>query len=100
MVGGGPADRLSKGWELAVTAGVPLTTLFLLIIVRRTQNHDDRAIELKLDKHVRAVESSSNAMVRAEERDWKDLERLEWDFRQHTDGDDTSDESERGAAAS
>ena len=70
-----------KGWELTLTASTPVLSLLLLVAVLHTQNHDNQAMQLKLDELIRAVEGSSNAMMRVEEASAEDLERLTERFR-------------------
>jgi len=71
----------TKGWELTLTASTPVLSLLLLVAVLHTQNHDNQAMQLKLDELIRAVEGSSNAMMRVEEASAEDLERLTERFR-------------------
>ena len=40
----------SRGWELAVTCGVPIATLLLVIILQHAQNRDTKATQLKLNE--------------------------------------------------
>ena len=79
-----------RGWELVATAGLPVLTLVLLIVVQHTQNHDDRAIQLKLDELIRALDRASNSMIRVDEGSWEDLEHVREHFQEHVapgDGD-------------
>jgi low affinity Fe/Cu permease len=78
----GWASGFPRGWELVVTVGVPLVTLVLLILVQHTQNHDDGAIQLKLDEVIRVLEQASNSMIRVEEGSGDDLNRLRHHFRE------------------
>ena len=65
-----------RSWELVATAGLPVLTLVLLIVVQHTQNHDDRAIQLKLDEVIRALDRASDSMIRVDEGSWEDLEHV------------------------
>lgn len=65
-----------RAWELAATAGLPVLTLVLLIVVQHTQNHDDRAIQLKLDELIRALDQASDSMIQVDQGSWKDLEKV------------------------
>ncbi len=89
-----------RSWELAVTTGVPLVNLGLLILVQHTQNHDNLAMQLKLDEIIRALDTSSNAMIQVdEEAGTDDLEELQDDFRSHLDGVPTGPRDEAGNGA-
>jgi len=72
-----------RSWELVATAGLPVLTLVLLIVVQHTQNHDDRAIQLKLDEVIRALDRASNSMIRVDEGSWEDLEQVRQHFQDH-----------------
>ena len=54
LVLGGLTDY-PRWWELLVTAGVPFLTLLMVVLLQHTQNHDDRATQLKLDELIRAT---------------------------------------------
>src|SRR5437016_54343 len=79
----GWASGFPRSWELVVTVGVPLVTLVLLIVVQHTQNHDDGAIQLKLDEVIRVLEQASNSMIRVEEGSRDDLDRLRHHYREN-----------------
>jgi low affinity Fe/Cu permease len=72
-----------RSWELVATVGLPVLTLMLLIVVQHTQNHDDRAIQLKLDELIRAVGQASNTMIRVDEGSSEDLEHVRQHFQEH-----------------
>lgn len=74
-----------KGWELSATAGVPLLTLLLLIVIQHTQNHNDRAIQLKLDEVIRALGEASNSMIKVDEGSSDELDALSSHYRGHAD---------------
>ena len=84
-----------RSWELVATAGLPVLTLVLLIVVQHTQNHDDRAIQLKIDEVIRALDRASNSMIRVDEGSWDDLEHVRDHFREHV----RPDEGEQGRGA-
>jgi low affinity Fe/Cu permease len=84
LVAGWMAD-FPRSWELAGTVGIPLVNLLLLVVVERTQNHNDRAVQLKLDEIIRAIESSSDAMMNVEEAGTDELEDLQEEFQEHAE---------------
>jgi low affinity Fe/Cu permease len=79
----GWALAFPRSWELVATAGLPVLTIVLLIVVQHTQNHDDRAIQLKLDEVIRALDRASNSMIRVDEGSWQDLEHVREHFQGH-----------------
>ena len=86
----------SRTWELCVTVGLPILNLGALIVIQHTQTHDDRAMQLKLDELIRALDGASSRMMRAEEGDWEDLDDLQQRYR---DESQRSAGSERGRSA-
>jgi low affinity Fe/Cu permease len=82
-LGAGWAFGFPRSWELVATAGLPVLTLVLLVVVQHTQNHDDRAIQLKLDELIRALDRASNSMIRVDEGSWEDLEQVRQHFQEH-----------------
>jgi low affinity Fe/Cu permease len=68
-----------------MTAGLPVLTLLLLIVVQHTQNHDNLAIQLKLDEIIRAHEKTEDEMMRVEDASYEHLEGLERDFKTHVE---------------
>ena len=80
-----------RWWELIVTAGVPLVTLLMVVMLQHTQNHDARAIQLKLDELIRASQGAANSMMTVEEASADDLGRIYDDFR--TQAESASPES-------
>lgn len=75
----------SRGWELVVTAGLPMLTLLLLVVVQHTQNHDNLAMQLKLDELIRAHDRTEDDMMRVEDASYDHLENVEREFKAHVE---------------
>ena len=75
----------SRTWELIMIAGLPVVMLLLLIVVQHTQNHDNLAMQLKLDELIRAHERTEDEMMRVEDASFEHLEGLERDFKSHVE---------------
>ena len=84
-VGVGVVLHFSRTWELSMTAGLPVLTLLLLIVVQHTQNHDNLAMQLKLDEIIRAHRETEDDMMRVEDASYEHLEGLERDFKSHVE---------------
>jgi low affinity Fe/Cu permease len=76
----GLATGFSRPWELGITVGAPFLTLLLVVVVQHTQNHNNRAIQLKLDELILAIEGPHHGMVGIEEGSRTDLEHLQAQF--------------------
>jgi low affinity Fe/Cu permease len=81
----GFAVDFSRGWELSMVVGVAILMLLLLIVVQHTQNHDNLAMQLKLDELIRAHGRTEDEMMRVEDASYEHLERLERDFKAHVE---------------
>jgi low affinity Fe/Cu permease len=77
----GVATGYPRAWELVATVGVPLLTLAVLIGVQHTQDHDDLAMQLKMDEIIRVMEGTRDRMMKVEEEDRGELERLQIRYR-------------------
>jgi low affinity Fe/Cu permease len=77
----GVATGYPRAWELVATVGVPLLTLAVLIGVQHTQDHDDLAMQLKMDEIIRVLGGTRERMMNVEEEDRNELERLQIRYR-------------------
>ena len=71
----------SRPWELAGTLGLPLLALYALFALQHTQNHNDRAVQLKLDELLRALERADGRLVAIEDVDESGLRELRATYR-------------------
>ena len=76
----GALTSYPRWWELLVTAGVPFVTLLMVVLLQHTQNHDDRATQLKLDELIRASHTATNRMMTVEDASGPHLDRIHDDF--------------------
>jgi len=64
----GPLFHFSDQWMQVMSTGTSLLTFLLVFLIQNTQNRDTRAINLKLNELIRAVDKARNQMI--------DIERL------------------------
>ena len=77
----GPLFRFSDTWQLVINTGTTIVTFLMVFLIQRTQNKDARAIHLKLNEIVAAVDGASNRMIDVEDLSEKELETLHTHFR-------------------
>jgi low affinity Fe/Cu permease len=77
----GPLFGYSSGWQLFINTTTTIATFLVVFLIQNTQNHDSRAIHLKLDELLRAVKHARNALVDIEELPDEQLAKLEAEFR-------------------
>jgi low affinity Fe/Cu permease len=63
----GPIFHFSDTWQLIINTGTTIVTFLMVFLIQNTQNRDTRAMHLKLDELLRAVQG-------AREREFIDLE--------------------------
>jgi low affinity Fe/Cu permease len=73
----GPFIGFSDTWQLIINTGTTITTGLFVFIIQNTQNHDTRAMHVKLDEIILKMENADNKYVRAETREDKVVQELE-----------------------
>ncbi len=79
--GTGPRFHYSDTWQLIVNTVTSVVTFLMVFLIQNTQNREATALHLKLDELIRAVAGARNQLVRLEDLDDEELERLEEEFR-------------------
>ena len=64
----GPVFHFSDKWAMVIGTGTSVATFLMVFLIQNTQNRDARAINLKLNELIRAIDSARNQMI--------DIERL------------------------
>jgi low affinity Fe/Cu permease len=77
----GPMFHYSDTWQLVINTSTTIITFLIVFLIQNTQNHDSRAIHLKLDELIRAVTEARTNLVDLEELPEADLRKLEKEFR-------------------
>ncbi len=76
----GPIFGFSDSWQLIINTGTTVATFLIVFLIQNLQNRDAKAIHLKLDELIRAVEGARTGLVDLEDLDDKDLARLQKQF--------------------
>jgi low affinity Fe/Cu permease len=77
----GPLFGYSDTWQLIINTSTTVITFLVVFLIQNTQNHDSRALHLKLDELIRAVKNARNSLVDLEELPDEELAKLEAEFR-------------------
>lgn len=64
----GPIFHFSDRWAQVISTATALMTFLMVFLIQSTQNRDARAVNLKLNELIRAMDSARNQMI--------DIERL------------------------
>lgn len=76
----GPIFGFSDTWQLVINTGTTVATFLIVFLIQNLQNRDARAIHLKLDELIRAVEGARTGMVDLEDLGDEDLAHLQKQF--------------------
>ena len=85
----GPFFGFSEVWQLVINTGTTIITFLMVFLIQNTQNRDAKAIHLKLDELIRAVEQARNNLVDLEDLSDEELAKLEVEFRNFREKADT-----------
>ncbi len=78
----GPIFRYSDTWQLVINTGTTIVTFLMVFLIQNTQNRDARAINLKLDELIRAVDKARDHMMNIEKLSDVELDALDAQFEQ------------------
>ena len=77
----GPTFHFSDTWQLIINTATTVITFLMVFLIQNTQNRDAKAVHLKLDELIRAVQGARNQLVDLENLSDDDLKKLEDQFR-------------------
>jgi low affinity Fe/Cu permease len=77
---GGPAFAYSDRWQLVINTGTTIVTFLIVFLIQHAQNKDARAIQIKLNELLAAVEGASNRLINVEKLSDEELDRLQTQF--------------------
>ena len=78
----GPLFHFSDTWQLVINTSTTIITFLMVFLIQNAQNRESRALHLKLDELIRAVEAARNKMVDLEEASDEEIAELEEEFRE------------------
>lgn len=76
----GPVCGYSDKWQLTINTGTSIITFLMVFLIQKTQNRDTRAVHLKLNELIAAVEGASNRLINAEDLDDETMHRFSYRF--------------------
>jgi low affinity Fe/Cu permease len=72
----GPVFHYSETWQLVINTGTTIVTFLMVFVIQHAQNKDMRAVQLKLNELIAAVEGASNRLIDVEDLTDRELEHL------------------------
>ncbi len=76
----GPVFHYSDTWQLVINTGTTIVTFLMVFLIQNTQNRDARAINLKLDELIRAIDKARDQMMNIEKLSDGELDVLDAQF--------------------
>lgn len=76
----GPLFRYSDTWQLVINTGTTIVMFLMVFLIQNTQNRDARAINLKLDELIRAIDKARDHMINIEKLSDVELDVLQAQF--------------------
>ena len=95
----GPIFHFSNTWQLVINTGTTIVTFLMVFLIQNTQNRDARAINLKLDELIRAIDKARDQMMNIEKLSDGELDTLEAQFERIREAGATRVERRAGSAA-
>lgn len=94
----GPFFQFSDTWQLIINTATTITTGLMVFIIQNTQNRDARAIHIKLDELLRAVQGARGELADVEDRSEEELKDLKAELvREGNGGGSLAVEADHGA---
>jgi low affinity Fe/Cu permease len=72
----GPMFGYSNTWQLVINTGTTIVTFLMVFLIQRAQNKESRAMQLKLNELVAAMQGASNRLIDVEDLSEEELETL------------------------
>lgn len=72
----GPVFKYSETWQLVINTGTTIITFLMVFLIQKAQNKDSKAVHMKLNELVAAMEGASNRMVNIEDLSEKEIEQI------------------------
>ena len=94
----GPAFHFSDAWQLVINTSTTILTFLMVFLIQNTQNRDAKAIQLKLDELIRAVEGARTKLVRLEDMSDDEIGELQEQFKRLHERLAADDKAESSAA--
>jgi len=73
----GPIFHFSDTWQLIINTGTTIVTFLMVFLIQNTQNRDARAINLKLDELIHAIDQARDQMIDIENLSDLELDELQ-----------------------
>jgi low affinity Fe/Cu permease len=77
----GPFVHFSEIWQLWINTSTTILTFLMVFLLQHSQNHDSRAVQIKLDELLRSIEGARNELIDLENLSEEELTRYCEEFK-------------------
>src|SRR5882762_10289827 len=96
----GPIFGFSDTWQLVINTSTTIVTFLMVFLIQNSQNRDTKAMQLKLDELLRAVEDArQDRFIDLEDATEERLDQVKQELEQECRPNESSREHERHARA-
>jgi low affinity Fe/Cu permease len=72
----GPLFDFSENWQLVINTGTTIVTFLMVFLIQHSQNKETRALQLKLNELIAAMEGASNRLIDVEDLTDREIDYL------------------------
>jgi low affinity Fe/Cu permease len=76
----GPLFHFSDTWQLVINTSTTIVTFLMVFLIQNTQNRDAKAMHLKLDELIYALNEARDKLVDVEDDSDEEIEKLSEEF--------------------
>jgi low affinity Fe/Cu permease len=76
----GPFFKFSDTWQLVINTGTTIITFLMVFLIQNSQNRDAKAVQIKLDELIRAIDAARNEIIDVEDSSEQELKNMQNDF--------------------
>lgn len=77
----GPLLGFSDTWQLIINTSTTIITFLTVFLIQHTQNKNDKAMHLKLDELIHAVDKARNDFIELEDLSEEDIVKLRGEYK-------------------
>jgi low affinity Fe/Cu permease len=72
----GPLFDFSEAWQLVINTGTTIVTFLMVFLIQHSANKETRALQLKLNELIAAMEGASNRLIDLEDMSDREIQHL------------------------
>ncbi len=72
----GPFFQFSQTWQIVINTATTIVTFLMVFALQHSQNRNDKALHLKIDELIKAVQGARNEIAGVEEKTEQEIDQL------------------------